>query len=498
MLKERTMYKKMAKSLGLGLAFVALLFGLFFCINNDRANSLTNTKDDKKDDKQKMTTAKSLGMAFVEVAKKVQPAVVNVNTEKTITMRPWERFGDDFFKGSPFEDFFKGFGFQPREKGREYRQKQRSGGSGVIVDKEGYILTNNHVIEGADKVKIKLNDGREFTATVKGKDPRTDLAVLHIKAKDLPVATLGDSDKLEVGEWAIAIGSPFGLEHTVTVGVISAKGRSGLGTGTYEDFIQTDASINPGNSGGPLINIDGEVVGINAMIIQPGTGIGFAIPINMAKQILNDLIKEGKVVRPWLGISAQDLTPEMVEHFKVKEKEGVLVGQVYPGTGAEKAGLLSGDIIKSVDEKTVKNVTELVKEIQKKKVGQKVKLSLIRDGKAMTIEVTTTSMPEKSEVSREKEEEEKLGARAQELTPQLALRYGITGVKRGVLVLGVEDGSLADDIGLQEGDVILEINRKKIETMKDFEKAVRDANFEKGILFHIHRKGSSFYLTYKR
>ena len=492
------MYKKMAKSLGLGLAFVALLFGLFFCINNDRANSLTNTKD-TKDDKEKLATAKSLGRAFVEVAKKVQPAVVNVTTEKTITMRPWERYGEDFFKGSPFEDFFKGFGFPPREKGKEYRQKQRSGGSGVIVDKEGYILTNNHVIEGADKVKIKLNDGREFTATVKGQDSRTDLAVLYIKAKDLPVATLGDSDKLEVGEWAIAIGSPFGLEHTVTVGVISAKGRSGLGTGTYEDFVQTDASINPGNSGGPLINIDGEVVGINAMIIQPGTGIGFAIPINMAKQILNDLIKEGKVVRPWLGISAQDLTPEMVEHFKVKEKEGVLVGQVYSGTGAEKAGLLSGDIIKSVDDKAVKNVTELVKEIQKKKVGQKVKLSLLRDGKGMTIEVTTTSMPEKPEVSKEKEEEEeKLGARVQELTPQLASRYGITGVKRGVLVLSVEDGSLADDIGLQEGDVILEINRKKIETMKDFEKVIKDANFEKGILFHIHRKGSSFYLTYKK
>ncbi|MGD0918067.1 MAG: DegQ family serine endoprotease [Thermodesulfobacteriota bacterium] len=490
------MYKKMAKSLALGLAFVAVLFGLFFCINNDRANSLTSTKDDK----EKLTTAKSLGRAFVEVARKVQPAVVNVTTEKTITMRPWERYGEDFFKGSPFEDFFKGFGFQPREKGREYRQKQRSGGSGVIVDKEGYILTNNHVIEGADKVKIRLNDGREFTAAVKGQDSRTDLAVLHIKAKDLPVATLGDSDKLEVGEWAIAIGSPFGLEHTVTVGVISAKGRSGLGTGTYEDFIQTDASINPGNSGGPLINIDGEVVGVNAMIIQPGTGIGFAIPINMAKQILNDLIKEGKVVRPWLGISAQDLTPEMVEHFKVKEKEGVLVGQVYPGTGAEKAGLLSGDIIRSVDDRAVKNVTELVKEVQKKKVGQKAILSLIRDGKGMTIEVTTTSMPEKLEVSREKEEEEeeRLGVRVQELTPQLALRYGITGVRRGVIVLNVGDGSPADDIGLQEGDVILEINRKKIETMKDFEKAVKDANVEKGILFHIHRKGNSFYLTFKK
>jgi serine protease Do len=483
------MYKKIMNRSVLGLAFLALLFGLFFCMDSDRANSLP--KNDK------LTTARSLGQAFVEVAKKVQPAVVNVTTEKTITMRPWERFGDDFFKGSPFEDFFKGFG-SPRERGKEYRQKQRSGGSGVIVDKEGYILTNNHVVEGADKVKVQLNDGREFTATVKGQDSRTDLAVLQIKAKDLPAASLGDSDKLEVGEWAIAIGSPFGLEHTVTVGVISAKGRSGLGTGTYEDFIQTDASINPGNSGGPLINIDGEVIGINAMIIQPGTGIGFAIPINMAKQILNDLIKQGKVVRPWLGISVQDLTPEMMEHFKVKEKEGVLVGQIYPETGAEKAGLVSGDIIKSIDDKTIKNVNELVKEIQKKKVGQKVKLNLIRDGKSTTIEVTLTSMPEKPEAAKEKEVEEKMGASVQELTPQLALRYRISGIKRGVVVVGVEDGSLADEIGLQEGDVILEINRKKIETTKDFEKAMKDANIDKGILFHLHRKGSSFYLPYKK
>jgi Do/DeqQ family serine protease len=484
------MYKKIVKRSVLGVAFLALLFGLFFCMDSNRANSLPKS--------DKLTTARSLGQAFVEVAKKVQPAVVNVTTEKTITMKPWERFGDDFFKGSPFEDFFRGFGFPPRERGKEYRQKQRSGGSGVIVDKEGYILTNNHVVEGADKVKVRLNDGREFTATVKGQDPRTDLSVLHIKAKDLPVAILGDSDKLEVGEWAIAIGSPFGLEHTVTVGVISAKGRSGLGTGTYEDFIQTDASINPGNSGGPLINIDGEVVGINAMIIQPGTGIGFAIPINMAKQILNDLIKQGKVVRPWLGISVQDLTPEMMEYFKVKEKEGVLVGQVYPGTGAEKAGLASGDIIKSVDDKAIKNVNELVKEIQKKKVGQKVKLNIIRDGKGMTIEVTTTSMPDKPELPKEKEGEEKLGARVQELTPQLALKYQIAGIKRGVVVIGIEEGSLADEIGFEEGDVILEINRKKIETLKDFEKAVKDANIEKGILFHLHRKGSSFYLTYKK
>jgi Do/DeqQ family serine protease len=486
------MWKKMAKKMVLGTLFLAFLFGLFFCISQDRANS--SSKNDK------LTTAKSLGQAFVDVAKKVQPAVVNITTEKTVTMTPWDRYGEDFFRGSPFEDFFRGFGSPPRERerGREYRHKQRSGGSGVIVDKEGYILTNNHVVEGVDKVKIRLNDGREFTATVKGQDSRTDLAVLHIKAKDLPVAALGDSDKLEVGEWAIAIGSPFGLEHTVTVGVISAKGRSGLGTGTYEDFIQTDASINPGNSGGPLINIEGEVVGVNAMIIQPGTGIGFAIPINTAKQILSDLIKHGKVVRPWLGISAQDLTPEMMEHFKVKEKDGVLVGQVHSGTGAEKAGLSSGDIIKSVDDRPVKNVNELVKEIQRKKVGQKIKLNIIRDGKPMTIEVTTTAMPEKTEMAKERGEEEKLGAKVQELTPQLAARYQISGIKQGVVVLGVEDGSIADEIGLQEGDVILEINRKKVENLKEFEKAVKEVDPEKGILFQLHRKGSSFYLSYKK
>lgn len=485
------MNRKAIKGFILGFTISALLFGLLFCIERDKsANSLP--KNDK------LTTAKSLGQAFVEVARKVQPSVVNITTEKTITMRPWDRFGEEFFRGSPFEEFFRGFGFGPREKGKEYRHKQRSGGSGVIVDKEGYILTNNHVVEGADKVKVRLNDGREFTATIKGQDPRTDLAVLHIKAKDLPVATLGDSDKLEVGEWAIAIGSPFGLEHTVTVGVISAKGRSGLGTGTYEDFIQTDASINPGNSGGPLVNIDGEVIGINAMIIQPAAGIGFAIPINMAKQILNDLIKTGKVVRPWLGLSVQDLTPEMIEHFKVKEKEGVLVGQVHPDTGAEKAGLQSGDIIKSVDDKPVKNVNELVKEIQKKKVGQKVKLNIIRDGKPLTVEVTTSAIPDKPELAKEPEVEEKLGAKVQELTPQLAARYRISGVKRGIIILSIEDGSLADEIGLQEGDVILEVNRKKVETLKEFEKAIKDANFEKGVIFYIHRKGSSFYLSFKK
>jgi serine protease Do len=241
------------------------------------------------------------------------------------------------------------------------------------------------------------------------------------------------------------------------------------------------------------------VVGINAMIIQPGTGIGFAIPINMAKQILNDLIKQGKVVRPWLGISVQDLTPEMTEQFQVKEKEGVLVAQIHQGTGAEKAGLVSGDIIKSVDDKTIKNVNELIKEIQKKKVGQKVKLSVVRDGKPMTIEITTTAMPDKPEAIKEKEMEEKVGARVQELTPQLAARYRISSeIKRGVVIISVEEGSPADDIGLQEGDIIIEINRKKIETIKDFEKAIKDIPLEKGIVFRLHRRGNTFYHSFKK
>ena len=205
--------------------------------------------------------------------------------------------------------------------------------------RKGYILTNYHVVAGAEKISIHLFDGRELKGTVRGTDSKTDLAVVHVEAADLPGATLGDSDKLQVGEWAIAVGSPFGLEETVTVGVISAKGRSGLGTGTYEDFIQTDASINPGNSGGPLVNIDGEVIGINAMIIQPGQGIGFAIPINLAKTIMVELIKTGKVIRPWVGIGLQDITSDLMKFFNLKEKAGALISQVYSGSPAEKAGL---------------------------------------------------------------------------------------------------------------------------------------------------------------
>ena len=318
-------------------------------------------------------TAMDWRNGFVQVAKKVQPSVVSIRSERTVTVSPGEGFGEDFFKGTPFEDFFKQHGGPPMKR------RQMGEGSGVIVDAKGYILTNYHVVLGADKLTVRLFDGKELKGTVQGTDPKTDLAVVHVEAEDLPAATLGDSDKLQVGEWAIAIGSPFGLEETVTVGVISAKGRTGLGTGTYEDFIQTDASINPGNSGGPLVNIDGEVIGINAMIIQPGQGIGFAIPINLAKTIMMELIKQGKIVRPWVGIGLQDLTPELRKSFNVEEKEGALISQVFEGSPAEKAGLKVGDIIVEIDSKKIKSSQDVVREVLKKQVGQKIEIAIIRE-----------------------------------------------------------------------------------------------------------------------
>jgi len=435
-----------------------------------------------------ISTAKDLGQAFVEVAKKVLPSVVSIRSERTVTI---DSFGKDFFKGTPFEDFFKGHGGAPPSK-----QKQMGEGSGVIVDAKGYILTNYHVVGEADKLTVRFFDGREFKATIQGTDPKTDLAVVHVEAESLPVATLGDSDKLQVGEWAIAIGSPFGLQETVTVGVISAKGRSGLGTGTYEDFIQTDASINPGNSGGPLVNIEGEVVGINAMIIQPGQGIGFAIPINLAKTIMADLITNKKVTRPWVGIGLQDLTEDLVKSFNLKDKEGTLINQVFEGSPAEKVGLKAGDIVMEVDGVKVKNSQDLVKEVLKKKVGQNIRLGIIREGKTMEIPVTTAQMPSEPRKPAETEKKEWFGLAVRDLTPDIAKQLGLTKTE-GVIIERVEAGSPAQDVGLRPGDVILEINRQKITNEEDYRKAMEKFVPEKGALLLVNRGGSTFFVSLK-
>ena len=442
---------------------------------------------------QPIASIRNLGRAFVEVAKKVQPSVVSVRSERTVTSSaPGEGFGEDFFKGTPFEDFFKGHGGPP------VKRKQTAGGSGVIVDPKGYILTNNHVVAGAEKITIRLFDGRELKGTVRGTDPKTDLAVIQVEAKDLPVATLGDSTKIEVGEWAIAIGSPFGLEKTVTVGVISAKDRSGLGTGTYEDFIQTDASINPGNSGGPLVNIEGEVIGINVLIIQPGQGIGFAIPINLAKTIMASLIEQGKVVRPWVGIGLQDLTEELMKPFSLKEKEGSLISQVYEGSPAEKTGLKVGDLIISIDGVTIKNSQEVVREVLKKQVGQKVKIEVIREGNKMEVFVTTGEMP--SEPMEQKTgqpgKKEWFGLHITPVTPEIARQLGLK-IAEGVVIETVDAGSVAQEAGLRRGDVITEVNLQRIKDEDDYFKAMEKTKPGQGVLLLINRGGSTSFVSLK-
>jgi serine protease Do len=368
-------------------------------------------------------------------------------------------------------------------------------GSGVIVDGKGYILTNYHVVAGAEKITIHLFDGRELKGTVRGTDSRTDLAVVHVETTGLPVAVLGDSDKIQVGEWAIAVGSPFGLEETVTVGVISAKGRSGLGTGTYEDFLQTDASINPGNSGGPLVNIDGDVIGINAMIIQPGQGIGFAIPINLARTIMLELIKTGKVIRPWVGIGLQDISPELMKFFNLKEKEGALISQVYSGSPAEKVGLKVGDVVTEVDGVKIKSSQDVVREVLKKKVGQKVSVVILREGKGLDFSVTTAEMPEKiGERGLAKPAREWFGLRISDVTPDIAKQLGLAKTE-GVVITGVEPRSVAQTGGLRVGDIILEVNRQKILNENDYRSAMEKAKPEQGVLFLVDRQGSTFFVT---
>ena len=442
-------------------------------------------------DAARLVSEKDWSKGFVQLVKKVQPSVVSIRSERTVTLSPGEGFGEDFFKGTPFEDFFKQHGGPPPPM----KRKKMGEGSGVIVDPKGYILTNYHVVAGADKLTIRLQGGKELKGTVQGTDPKTDLAVVHVEATDLQVASLGDSDKIQVGEWAIAIGSPFGLEETVTVGVISAKGRTGLGTGTYEDFIQTDASINPGNSGGPLVDIDGQVIGINAMIIQPGQGIGFAIPINLAKKILTELIAKGKVIRPWVGIGLQDLTEELMKSFGAKEKEGALISQVHEGSPAEKAGLKVEDIIVELDGKKVKNSQDVVREVLKREVGQQIRFDVIREGKRVEISVTTAQMPsEPTERRGVKPEKEWFGLRVTTVTPDIAKQLGLAKAE-GIVIEGIEMGSAAQVAGLRKGDVISEVNRQRIKDENDYRNAMEKTRPGQAVLLLINRGGTTFFVT---
>ena len=439
---------------------------------------------------------------IISAVKKVSPAVVSI---RGVVKRriPYYRFQfprDEFFEKFFGKDFFEEF-FPRREFEREYRAETL--GSGVIINQEGYILTNSHVIKGVEELEVELLDGRKFKGKVAGSDPETDIAILKVKADNLPIAILGDSDKIEIGQWAIAIGNPMGYQHTVTVGVISATGRRLRGTG-YENLIQTDAAINPGNSGGPLINIQGEVIGINvaierhlATMIQ---GIGFAVPINTAKGVIDELIKYGEVTRPWIGVAPQELTPELAEEFKVKE--GVLIGDVIPNTPAQKAGIKRGDVVIAIDEKEVKTPWELRQQILKKKIGQKVMITLIRDGVKKSIPVVTAAKPsEMPEIEAKVPEEvegegvKALGMDVSSITPQLQQRYNLSDTQ-GVVVTEIEMGSRAYRMGVREGDIIKEINRRKVQTMADFTQLTRGIKEDAQITLLIKRGGYTMYLSF--
>jgi serine protease Do len=430
--------------------------------------------------------------SFTQLAEMVSPAVVNIRTVKTIkgggpVFRQFQR--DPHGKNSPFKEFFE------RYFGEDFQRefKQPSLGSGFIIDEDGFVVTNNHVIEDADQIKVKLNDEREFNAKIVGRDPNTDIALLKIESDgNLPTAKLGDSDALKVGQWVMAIGSPFGLEHTVTAGIVSAKGRV-IGSGPYDDFIQTDASINPGNSGGPLLNLKGEVVGINTAIIASGQGIGFAIPINLAKDIIVALKDEGEVTRGWLGVAIQDLNGDMAEYYGIEDKKGVFVANVFEGDPAERAGIKAKDIILEVDGKKIKTSRQLTGMIARIPVGESARIKILRDGKEKTVKVKIAKRSEEKLAARgrPKEQAEEFGIHVTDLTPEITQRFNMDETS-GVIVTHVKNGTQGDDADVRVGDIIKEINRRPVKNTGDYQAILNQLSSGESVNLFIRRKNAGF------
>ena len=422
---------------------------------------------------------------FSELARNVRPGVVNIRTVKTMNG------GGPVFRhffGNPFRE-------GPPTRGNPHPEfKQRSLGSGFIMDSDGFIITNNHVIENADEITISLTDGREFSARVIGRDPNTDLALLKIDdAKNLAPLAMGSSDQLEVGSWVVAIGSPFGLEQTVTAGIVSAKGRV-IGAGPYDDFIQTDASINPGNSGGPLLNLAGEVVGINTAIVARGQGIGFAIPIDMARNIVAQLKENGSVTRGWLGVGIQNLTPELAEYYDVDKKAGVLVIQVFEGDPADKAGIRPRDVIVALNGEKVTSIRELTAKVASLPVGEELEVSVLRGGKKKNLKAEIAKRQDDASIlaRNDAESNKGLGLQVVEPSPETARRFGHDDSERGVLVMAVKPGSRAEEAGIQPGDLIKEVNKKPVESVSDLREQVQKADTGERFKLLVKRPNTGF------
>ena len=441
------------------------------------------------------------GKNFVEIAKSVKPAVVNIAATRT------GKAGDNPHS-SPLDDpfFRKFFGDEFLKRDAPQREpKERGQGSGVIVEANGLIITNNHVVNKADDIRVFLSDKREFKGKLIGTDAKTDIAIVKIEATGLPTIPWADSDQLEVGEYVLAVGSPFGLTQTVTMGIVSAVGRASMGIAEYEDFIQTDAAINPGNSGGALVNVRGELVGINTAIFsQSGgsMGIGFAVPSNLSRAVMDQLVRTGKVVRGWLGVSIQDLTPELATQFGITDTKGVLVSDVLADSPAKKAGFERADVIIEYDGKSMDSPTHLRNAVAQTPIGKKVSVKLIRDKKPKTIELAIVEQPKSlgqpgAEESRESAVPTGIlsDLDVRELNEELAARYGLKAVERGVVVVKVKPGSAAEEMGVREGDIILEVNRKTVSSLKSYEQAASGLAKDHAVLLLLKRKGQTIYLT---
>lgn len=442
---------------------------------------------------------------FTELAENARNGVVNIQTVKTVKGggRVFRHFfgnpfgrqnppgGQNPFGGrNPFDDFSGPF--DGGDQGENFQQK--SLGSGFILDRDGYVVTNNHVVENADEIKVKLASGKEFEAKVIGRDPKTDLALIKIKASsDLQPLKMGNSDEMKVGSWVVAIGSPFGLEQTVTAGIISAKGRI-IGSGPYDNFIQTDASINPGNSGGPLINMKGEVIGINTAIVASGQGIGFAIPINTAKDVLPQLKDKGKVTRGWLGVSIQEVTPEIAKSFGLKEKRGALIAEVIKDGPAEKAGIEQGDVIVEFDGKEIGESKDLPRIVAAAPVGKTVPVKIWKNGKTLIKEVKIGQLEEGVSEAAKTPTRKQIGIAVQDITHEMAQALGLRN-RVGVVVAQVEQGSPAADAGIRQGDVIREVNRIQVTNVEDFLQKIEQTKSGSSILLLIQRGKNSLFVT---
>ncbi|UCD34709.1 MAG: DegQ family serine endoprotease [Nitrospiraceae bacterium] len=439
------------------------------------------------------------GVAFSGVVSVISPVVANISTSKTLVNK--EPSSSPHLFDGPFSDFFDYFNVPKK-------WKEQSLGSGVVVSPDGFIITNNHVVEKSDEITVTLYDQQTYKGKIIGTDPKTDIAVIKIPAQNLPSIQWGDSEKLQVGEFVLAFGNPYSLGHTVTMGIVSAVGRANVGIADYENFIQTDAAINPGNSGGPLVNIKGELVGINTAIFSRTggyQGIGFAVPSNMAKSVMTQLISEGKVTRGWLGVTIQNLTPELAKEFGIEKPVGALVTDIFRGSPAEKAGIRRGDVILQADSKKIKDVESLRNTIAQSKVGSTIEVTLLREGKNMPVSITITEFPRDIAQAEHggpaddftEKDNELAGLRVMDLSRDIARQLGLSNSEQGVVVVRVDPYSAAEEAGLKKGDVIQEINKQKVRDLADFNKLLPTIRQGDTVLLFVNRSGNKFYASLK-